>query len=206
VYATGKTVSHVPTSQDCGVCHNTTSFIGAVFDHTGIVDNCESCHDGNTARGKHATHLETTLDCHFCHTTASFLGGNWYHDASTAGQCDTCHDGNTATGKSSLHLSTDVQCDVCHSTNGWAPSIFSHDPGGNYPGDHARNPACGACHGNTVSTTVLYRFPQYAPDCAACHAGDFDRKGRHIGGENGTVEQNRNCGGSGCHRVSDRDF
>jgi len=53
-----------------------------------------------------------------------------------------------------------------------------------------------------------YPAAQYAPFCAACHAGDFTRKGRHNGGENGTVEQNKDCsgGGSGCHRVSDSEF
>jgi hypothetical protein len=51
-----------------------------------------------------------------------------------------------------------------------------------------------------------YPFNQYAPDCAACHANDFESKDDHIGGKNGTVSQNRNCAGSGCHKVRDKDF
>ena len=210
-FAIGKTSSHIPTDQDCSVCHTTGSFIGAGFNHTGIVDNCESCHDGVTAIGKDAktnpAHFDTALDCHSCHTTATFLGATWVHDSSTAGQCDTCH---TSTGgarsKPSGHLSTSVQCDECHSTNGWAPSIFSHDTNGNYPGDHRRDPGCNVCHGASIDLPFNYDFDQYAPDCAACHANDFERKGDHRGGENGTVEQNKNCGSSGCHRVSDSDF
>ena len=202
VFAIGKSVSHVPTNQDCGVCHNTTSFIGAVFDHTGIVNNCASCHDGNTARGKHDTHLATSMDCHFCHTTATFVGGTWVHDSSTAGRCSDCHSpGGGATSKPGFHISTTEQCDVCHSTTSWAPDIFSHDPRGEYPGDHRRNPGCTACHGNTISSTIPWPYSRYAPFCAACHANDFSSESDHIGGRSGTVEQNKNCGQSGCHSV-----
>ena len=99
-----------------------------------------------------------------------------------------------------------MQCDVCHTTNGWAPTDFTHSAQGNYPGDHRIDPGCGGCHGNSVDLPFIYPFDEYAPDCAACHANDFDRKGDHIGGENGTVSQNRNCAGSGCHRVGDSNF
>lgn len=209
-FATDKPITHIPTSQDCGVCHNTKGFKPATFDHTGIVDNCASCHDGTTARGFSANHLTTSLDCHFCHTTATFVGGSWVHDATTAGQCDSCHNntGGGASGKPQNHLSTNVQCDVCHTTNGWAPTVFKHDPNGNYPGDHRRDPGCSGCHGNIIDSTFSYPSPQYSPFCAACHENNFRRKDKHIGGKNGTVAQNMDCsnGGRGCHRVSDRNF
>ena len=207
VFATGKSISHVPTNQDCGVCHNTTSFIGAVFDHTGIVDNCASCHDGSTATGKHGAHLATSMDCHFCHTTATFVGGTWVHDASTAGRCDDCHSPTGgATSKPGFHLNTTVQCDVCHSTTSWAPDIFRHDPNGDYPGNHRVNPGCSACHGSNINATFSWPFAQYAPFCAACHANDFRSTSDHIGGRSGTVEQNKNCGRSGCHSINDRNW
>ena len=210
-FAIGKTSSHLPTDQDCAVCHTTSSFIGAGFNHTGIVNNCESCHDGVTALGKDAkinpVHIDTALDCHSCHTTATFIGGTWTHDSTSVGNCDQCHN-NTVGGtpKPQGHLNTTVQCDECHSTNGWAPSIFSHDLQGNYPGNHSIDPGCNVCHGPSIDLPFNYTFDQYAPFCAACHANDFDRVGGHIGGENGTVEQNKNCAGSGCHRVSDSTF
>lgn len=188
--ATPKSATHVATNEDCGVCHNTTTFTGAVFDHTGIVDNCVSCHDGSTAIGKAdavPTHLSTELDCYFCHTTATFADGGWIHDSSTAGQCDTCHDGTSATGKSGSHISTTEQCDICHSTNGWAPTSFSHDPNGNYPGDHNSrfNLTCQDCHGNTISSTIPWDYPDYAPTCAGCHANDYRAsKDDHRGLEN----------------------
>jgi hypothetical protein len=259
VTAMGKHGTHVPTSEDCSVCHQTTGFIPATFSHTGIVDNCASCHDGAISRGKpgghiltsddcglchttrgfipstfdHSTitastrcdschgvtatgkddaptpHLPTTLDCRNCHTTATFVGGTWVHDASTAGVCDTCHTTNGgARAKPTGHIPTTLQCDQCHTTNGWAPVNFTHDPQGDYPGDHARAPLCSACHGNTISLPFDYPFNQYAPFCAACHANDFERQDDHNGGNNGTVEQNKDCsgGGRGCHRVTDTKF
>ena len=258
--ALGKDGNHVPTNDDCSVCHQTTGFVPATFDHIGIVDNCASCHDGALATGKdsghvqtsqdcgacHTTrgftpvdfdhsgvsnttrcdschidgsstatgkddmtnpsHLPTSLDCRSCHTTATFVGGTWSHDSSSTGRCKTCHNGTDATGKSGNHFSTDLECDLCHTTNGWAPTSFSHDSGGNYPGDHRRDPGCSGCHGNIVTTPFVYPSSRYAPFCAACHEGDFRREGDHNGGSNGTVEQNKNCAASGCHRVTSSGF
>ncbi len=218
-FATPKKLDHVATNQDCGVCHNTTAFIPATIDHNGpdVVGNrCDSCHNGTIATGKidaTPTHLTTGLDCSSCHTTASFVGGAWIHDSAAVNNCDSCHSpGGGATPKSSGHLSTNEQCDVCHTTNGWAPTNFSHSPGGNYPGDHRRDPGCNGCHKGAIGSGINSgNYPDrlaYAPFCAGCHAGDFERKGDHIGGENGTIAQNKDCsgGGRGCHKVGDRDF
>ena len=210
--ATPKKTNHVATNQDCGVCHSPSTFVPATFDHTGIVDNCASCH-GVTAQGKSPDHLSTNLDCSLCHTTATFVGGTWVHDSTTANNCDTCHvNGGGATPKSTGHLSTTEQCDVCHTTNGWAPTSFSHSPGGNYPGNHRRDPGCNGCHKGAIGSGINSgNYPNqvtYAPFCAGCHAGDFESEGDHNGGKNGTVAQNKDCsgGGRGCHRVSDSNF
>jgi len=217
--AIGKTNTHIQTNQDCGVCHTTNTpltFVGGVFDHTGIVNNCESCHNGGTAIGKDAktnpAHIPTSLDCSSCHTTATFLGGTWVHDSTTANNCNSCHfDGSVAKRyKLSGHLNTTEQCDVCHTTNAWAPTDFTHSSQGNYPGNHRRDPGCTGCHKGSISSGINSdNYPnqlRYAPFCAGCHANDFDRKGDHIGGENGTIEQNKDCAGSGCHRVNSSEF
>jgi hypothetical protein len=205
VFATGKSTTHVPTNQDCGVCHTTSTFIGAVFDHTGIVNNCASCHNGVTARGKHPDHIPTTLDCSNCHTTATFIGGTFDHQGITGG-CSSCHNGTTAIGKSGTHFITTQECNVCHSTQAWAPINYTHAASTDYPGNHNSSVTCVTCHGN--SEIIVYDFPQYAGFCASCHANDFTPRSNHNGGSTGTVEQNKDCsgGGSGCHRVSSRDF
>ena len=193
------------------------SFTGALLDHSGrsYGNNCDTCHDGSTAIGKSAktnpAHLATNLDCSACHTTATFIGGTWVHDASTANNCVTCHtSGGGATSKPNGHLSTNEQCDVCHTTNGWAPTDFSHSAQGNYPGDHRRALTCINCHKGSIGAGINSgNYPnqlRYAPFCAGCHAGDFESEGDHNGGNNGTVEQNKNCGASGCHRVNSSGF
>ena len=224
VFATGKrdAVNHVSTNQDCGVCHNTTGFIPATFDHTGINNNCarSGCH-GSGATGKNNNHLTTNLDCSNCHTTATFVGGTWFHDSSTANNCLSCHSpGNGATPQPNQgHFDTggNVQCDACHTTNTWADQgTFDHCPNtnannnrcGDYPGDHrAGKASCTDCHKNNAATPVSYpNQNQYKPFCAGCHAGDFSREGDHNGGNNGTIEQNKDCGESGCHRVNSNGF
>ncbi|MEE4281099.1 MAG: hypothetical protein V2I41_04085 [Pseudomonadales bacterium] len=148
---------------------------------------CVRSLNGTAAIGTEAKtnpdHIATSLDCSSCHTTATFAGGSWTHDATSEGRCSDCHsDGGGATFNPVDHLQTDVQCDTCHVTTG--------------------------CHGPSVNAVFTYPSERYAPFCAGCHERDFERKGDHIGGENGTVEQNKDCsnGGRGCHRLSDRNF
>lgn len=224
VLATGKVdaVNHVDTNQDCSVCHNTAAFFPATFDHSGITNNCarSGCH-GDGATGKPGNHVPTTLDCSNCHTTATFVGGTWVHDASTRGRCLDCHvtGGGATPQPTQNHFETGpgVQCDACHTTDTWADQgTFDHCPNtnannnrcGDYPGDHrAGKASCLDCHRSNSASPVTYpNQAQYAPFCAGCHAGDFRREGDHIGGSNGTVQQNRDCGQSGCHRVSSNGF
>ena len=226
--ATQKTSNHISTNADCGTCHfGFDTFAGATFDHSGVSAStrCDSCHvEGSaTATGKDdavPTHLVTTLDCRSCHAASAgtFAGGSWTHDASAAGNCTNCHDnGGGATEQSSGHIATSIQCDECHSTNDWT---FSHTSS-NYPGPHRTSyiptNRCDMCHSasfprkNSANTFVFTNsvypvsgaFPwqasTYAPYCAGCHAKDFESESKHIGGRNGTVEQNKNCGAGGCH-------
>ena len=96
-----------------------------------------------------------------------------------------------ATGKSATHFVTTLECNACHNTTVWTPVRFTHSSP-NYPGDHRQAPTCNACHlGN--SQVMTWRFPAYQPDCAGCHADDFD-PGEH----NGSVSEYRNCAGP-CH-------
>lgn len=229
VFAQDKKVDHTVTSLECGSCHSvpttiiianggTNDFIPATHSPVSINTRCDSCH-GVTATGKdkktNPDHWLTSLDCRSCHNTAGFLDGTWTHEPSSEGTCNTCHSAvGGAKKKAGGHMSTTSQCDECHTTDAWAPTNFSHDPTNinqdDYPGDHNESLSCDECHGNSIDNPFVYPLTsdKYAPFCAACHAGDFKRKGKHIGGENGTIEQNKNCsdGGKGCHKVDDRKF
>jgi hypothetical protein len=99
------------------------------------------------------------------------------------------------------HFVTTQQCDSCHTTSGWLPARDYVHTGGNYPGDHGVNLSCTDCH-TSNSESVPWPFPTYAPDCAACHENDYERgEGPHS-----NISNDRDCGGSGCHRVSDRNW
>ncbi len=69
VQASGKNATHVATTLECGDCHLTSTWLGATFDHTGILTGCASCHDGSKAVGKQGSHMPTSNLCENCHTT-----------------------------------------------------------------------------------------------------------------------------------------
>jgi hypothetical protein len=167
------------------------------MDHSDVVPGtCMTCHDGVQATGKPADHIATTASCDACHSTIAWLPAQFDHANVAPGTCSQCHNGVSAVGKPAGHWLTTLECDACHRTTAWTPVTHQHvSP--EYPGDHAGPPLCTACH-TTSSDAATWPFPQYRPDCAGCHAGDY-RAGvdRHRG-----IDRDRNCAESGCHRVS----
>ena len=111
----------------------------------------------------------------------------------TAGTCSGCHNGATATGKSPGHFLTQRECDYCHSRDFWTPLLFDHASAA-YPGDHRVSLTCTDCHASNAET-LAWPFPAFAPDCAACHASDYE-PGPH---RNASVSSLRDCAGS-CHQ------
>jgi hypothetical protein len=108
----------------------------------------------------------------------------------------------TASGTPGGHFSTTLSCDACHNTRGWDPADFDH-AGSAYPGDHRQSLACTDCHGGN-SQQVTWSAPAYQPDCAGCHARDYEPdKDDH---NNRSVSENRDCAASGCHNVRDPDW
>ncbi|MDH5218211.1 MAG: hypothetical protein OEX19_10970, partial [Gammaproteobacteria bacterium] len=100
-----------------------TSSVGlrALFDHTGIVDGCSTCHDGVQATAKPATHISTTSECHFCHTAITWRPPKRVDHTQVVGSCISCHDGVIAVGKSPTHINTTDSCDGCHSIFAFRP-------------------------------------------------------------------------------------
>jgi len=130
--ATGLSPNHIPTTEECDVCHTTMAWSPAnlgvgPFDHSTLAPTtlCTSCHNGATASGLSPNHIITVDECDVCHTTMAWLPatiGAGPFDHSTLAPttvCMTCHDGAIATGKSSGHIQTRSDCDVCHVTNTW---------------------------------------------------------------------------------------
>ncbi|MCW9013615.1 MAG: hypothetical protein OQL06_07510 [Gammaproteobacteria bacterium] len=192
--ATGKNPAHILSGNACDDCHSTNAWTPARFDHSNITVSCITCHNGTTATGKTPSHIPSGEACDDCHSTSAWSPANFDHDNITSG-CNTCHNGVIATGKGQGHFVTSLQCDTCHSTNFWEPALEFDHQSANYPGDHTgSNPDCNDCH-TSNSQTISWRFATYAPECAACHADDYDQ-GEH---DNAPISGLIDCASSSCH-------
>ena len=206
--STGKSAKHIPTEQNCNVCHLTTAPFKPAqsFSHTGITDNCESCHNGNRdyvqvgAIGKILNHIPALNECSLCHNntnsggfvSTTFLDSAGEHQKINSG-CEGCHiskfiPDNPGAVRGPGHLPVAQDCDVCHTITAFTPSIFAH---------MGINGNCGSCHdGNVNNVTAGARGATTTPvhqsttqDCGACHntadfAGAFvDHSGPEVTGK-----------------------
>ena len=125
--------------QDCSICHNTTSWAGATFDHsktpfplTGAHTSvaCASCHVNNVFAG-------TPTDCYSCHATEY----------------------NTTTSPNHKAAGFPTTCATCHTTTAWTGATFNHTY---FPMNHGNaNSVCSTCHTNSADYSVF--------QCTGCH-------------------------------------
>ena len=132
--------------QQCEICHTTSAWQPATFDHS------------KTAFPLTGAHAQ--VQCAQCHTN-----GN-YNLTTTA--CVSCHLKDFQGTTSPNHISAGLpqQCEVCHSTSAWQPATFDHSKTG-FPltGAHV-SVQCAQCHTNgnyNLSTAT----------CVSCHLNDF---------------------------------
>jgi hypothetical protein len=131
----------------CEVCHTTTAWPGAVFNHSAtrfpltgahLTLNCNACHGDGVYRGK-------AMDCVACHQAKYNQTTNPPHVA--AGFPSTCA--------------------TCHSTASWLGAVFDHNltlfP---LTGAH-RAVMCTSCHGDGV-------YKGKSLECVACHRTKYD--------------------------------
>lgn len=174
--------SHVATTAQCDTCHtqavtqNYTTFLGALYDHTGVTaGSCATCHDGVTAKGKPVIHITTAQSCDACHTQTislnytTFLGVTNPHKTTTvSGVCSTCHDGTQAVGKpASGHILTTAACDTCHTASN--TSNYSTFLGATYSHAGVVAGSCATCHGGTYPGVVA-KSAAHIPTSLACDA------------------------------------
>jgi len=162
---------HVPTQQACDSCHNTRTFAGARFSHSGVgPGTCMTCHNSSIAPGKPATHVPTTASCETCHrSTSTWLAVTGGHSAANAvgtGTCDTCHNGVGARGKHPAHIQVPAgaaRCDSCHKSQAsFTVSVRM---------DHAvvGTAACANCHNGTSATGKPPTHVATTAACETCH-------------------------------------
>ena len=132
---------------DCKVCHTTTTWAGAKFDHA------------KTAFPLTGAHKAPPLACSACHATSQ----------TPPTDCYACHQAqyNGATDPNHLTLGFPTDCKACHSTTTWSGAKFDHSKTA-FPltGAHKSPPlACSACHAATQTPPT---------DCYACHQAQYN--------------------------------
>jgi len=130
-------------STTCELCHNTSGWPGAVFDHSTTrfpllgahtTATCISCHVGDVFAG-------TPTDCFACHSTEY----------------------QSVTDPNHLAAGFSTTCEDCHGNTTWTGATFDHSfP--IYSGAHnpERWDSCSTCHTNPSNFTVF--------SCLSCHS------------------------------------
>ncbi|MBL0158638.1 MAG: hypothetical protein IPP47_16260 [Bryobacterales bacterium] len=136
--------------KDCKLCHTTTTWKGAVFNH-------------NTATKFPLTGFHTTVQCSACHVNNVFQG--------TVATCEGCHlkDYTKTTNPNHTTAGFGKDCALCHTTTTWKGAVFNHNTATKFPltGFHA-TVACSACHVNNV-------YKGTAATCEGCHLKDYNK-------------------------------
>ena len=139
-------------SQSCTMCHTTTTWLNASFDHNATKFPLTGAHK--------------TVPCTTCHTDnyAGTLPTNCYG-------CHTKDYNNTATmgGNVPNHHAANFpqDCTLCHSTTTWLNANFNHNTT-SFPltGAHTTVP-CSTCHTDNYAGTL-------PTNCYGCHAKDYN--------------------------------
>lgn len=156
-------------SQECSMCHNTTTWLGVNFDH-------------NTQTKFPLTGAHATVQCSQCHLNGQF--------AATPTACVGCHLTNFQQTTNPNHAATGIPqtCEQCHNTTTWGDGKFDHSKTA-FPltGAHL-TVQCLSCHvgGKYVGTPT---------QCVACHLTSFQQttNPNHVsGGFPQTCEQCHN--------------
>ena len=135
--------------QDCTVCHNTSQWSGARFDH-------------NAATKFPLTGAHVSVSCNQCHAGDRFAG--------IPSDCFSCHSAAYTNTRNPPHASSGFpqDCALCHSTSSWQGAVFDHSRT-RFPLTGAHTAAqCSQCHINNV-------FAGTPTQCVACHLADYNK-------------------------------
>jgi hypothetical protein len=135
--------------QTCELCHNTTAWQPATFDHS------------KSAFPLTGSHIVPPRQCADCHIN------NNYNITNTA--CVSCHQNDYKNAVSPVpHAGFPTTCQTCHDTVAWTDATFNHSTVGfTLTGMHTVPPRqCVDCHINNN-----YNLTSTA--CVSCHLKDF---------------------------------
>jgi len=159
--ATGKSVTHINSSDSCASCHNIAAWVPVDIDHTETIGSCAACHDNRIAMGKTPEHFSTTDLCEACHNTESYREIVFFNHNEVIGTCASCHNGVITAGKNSAHIVSTDQCDACHAVVTFFPALTV---------DHTEViDTCESCHNNIIAIGKSASHVSTSSDCAECH-------------------------------------
>jgi hypothetical protein len=130
-------------STNCAHCHNTSSWLGANFDHTGISSGCVNCHlaDYNATNNPNHASAGFGLNCEQCHDTV-----NWHHGTFNHPQFPITSGKHAGTSCNQCHPDPanflQFTCTNCHEHN-QSKMNSEHQGVGGYVWS---SPACYQCH------------------------------------------------------------
>ncbi len=137
-------------AQTCELCHNTTAWQPATFDHS---------KSAFPLTGSHTVPPRQCTDCHI---------NNNYNITNTT--CISCHQTDFNNANSPVpHAGFPTTCEQCHDTVQWTDGKFDHS-GTGFPltGSHTVPPrACADCHVNN-------NYQLNSALCITCHQKDFN--------------------------------
>jgi predicted CXXCH cytochrome family protein len=139
--------------QQCQVCHSTTAWIPASFNHNNTPFPLTGAHGTVPCASCHVNNNYTTLptDCYSCHKA----------------------DYNGTTNPNHVAAGFPTTCTTCHNTTAWIPANFNHTY---FPMNHGgANGVCATCHTNSNNYAVF--------TCTNCHTKpNTDQRHQGVGG------------------------
>ena len=133
--------------RDCGMCHSTSTWLNATFNHSTTSFPLTGAH--------------VTVTCAQCHVNNNYL--------TLPTNCYGCHQADYAGTTNPAHVAAGfpTDCTLCHTTTNWSSSTFNHATTA-FPltGAHL-TVACSTCHVNNNYTTL-------PTACYGCHQADWN--------------------------------
>ena len=131
-------------SNECETCHETTTWIPSIFDHT-------------TTTGFELTNGHSGKQCSECHVGTT---------TEASSECISCHQSNFNSAENHVTQNYPTECLQCHSTTTWDDATFDHNKTA-FPltGSHVAT-ECAACHTSGYAGT--------ASQCSACHTDNYN--------------------------------
>jgi len=211
-----KPANHLPTNLACNQCHAAGYGPGdAIMLHTGIVNNCSQCHNGQTFavgmtpvnKSNFPPHVQTPLDCSSCHypspnNFSSFAGATGgampINHIPTSQSCTLCHTGTPGVTPANMnHAGILNGCITCHNGQTFAGVAPEHKASNHVP----TNRACETCHSSTVFSSFAGTSMNHVGivnGCAGCHSGSAFQGTTPLAKPSNHVPTNRVTNGNAC--------